>query len=121
MACWGINGNGVADLATEVQNADHVMNVLDSTGSQGPQGLTGAMGATGATGAQGPSGIVASSFVSGFGSSPTATLQFLAYPATVTVVAGQPVYVNSSKVLVSGGPGSTAAKPWKRAPLSRTS
>jgi hypothetical protein len=52
-------------------------------------------------GPQGPpgSGIVAFDFATGAGNDPTATLQFLAPPATVTVAAGQKILAVSSKAL----------------------
>jgi VCBS repeat protein/collagen triple helix repeat protein len=80
-----------------------------STGAQGPQGppgATGAQGPAGPPGPTGPSGIVGFNTVSGAGSTPNGTVQFLAPPAVVTIAAGQKIYVESSKALgstVSGG------------------
>ncbi len=81
-----------------------------ATGSQGPAGPagpSGPAGPAGPTGAQGPSGIVASVFAAGSGTSPTGTDRiFLASPAIVTIAAGEAVHVTSHKALgstVSGG------------------
>jgi hypothetical protein len=99
--------------------------VGDTTGLVGPAGPPGAEGAVGPVGPvgsigpvgpagpagpagpPGPSGFVSSTFLSGGGSSPGPTLQFLAAPATVTVTGPeQRVTVVSNKAL---GAGATAA------------
>jgi hypothetical protein len=71
------------------------------TGAVGPQGAQGPQGPVGPTGPQGPSGVVASAFASAGGANPTTTTAFLAPTATVTVAAGQRVFVTSDKALGS--------------------
>ena len=78
------------------------------TGAAGPAGAT---GATGATGPQGPKGDTGATGPPGAGAAvsvgtrrgptvvPTATLQFLAPPLTVTVSSGQAVIVSSQVTL----------------------
>jgi hypothetical protein len=56
-------------------------------------------GLVGPAGPAGPSGIVGSAFASGSGSTPAATLNFLAPTVTVTLVAGNKIYVSSNKAL----------------------
>jgi hypothetical protein len=67
----------------------------------GPQGPAGPSGATGATG---PTGIVSTAFTHATGGNPTSTITFLGPSVTVTVAAGQKIYVSGTKAL-----GSTAA------------
>ncbi|MEE9341953.1 MAG: hypothetical protein V3V21_09905, partial [Thermoplasmata archaeon] len=66
----------------------------------GPQGLQGI---------QGPSGVVTSAFTSGPGTNPTATRDFLAPFVTVSVVAGQDVFVVSHKAFGSIVPGGASS------------
>lgn len=98
------------------------MGAMGATGAQGPagpagppgpMGATGATGATGAAGAQGPagpagpSGVVSWSATSGFGLQPTtATLDFIGPTLTVTITAGQKIFMTADKAL---GAGATAA------------
>ena len=73
-------------------------------GPQGEKGEKGDTGATGPQGAKGDTGIVTTARAAATGNSPSVTLQFLSAAATVTVAAGEKVYVSSTKAL-----GSTAA------------
>jgi hypothetical protein len=70
-------------------------------GPIGPQGEQGIQGIQGATGPQGPSGIIASAFSSGFGNPPGTVNDFLGPILTVTVAAGQRVYVSANKYMGS--------------------
>lgn len=58
LACWDLNGNRVADLATEDLNNDLVVDLLDCRGDKGDKGDKGDTGATGAQGVMGPQGPV---------------------------------------------------------------
>lgn len=61
LACWDLNGNGVADPEEDI-NGDNQWNTVDCKGPQGEQGIQGMQGLqglkgdTGATGATGPEG-----------------------------------------------------------------
>ena len=72
------------------------------TGAEGPQGTQGPQGAQGP---QGPSGVVQGNFNSAFGTQPSDTLSFIGPTTSVTVAAGQAVYVNASKALGSSAAG----------------
>lgn len=58
IACWDLNGNGIADPEEDVNN-DGVVDALDCQGPaglQGPQGIQGEQGVAGPVGPQGPQG-----------------------------------------------------------------
>ena len=56
LACWDLNGNGVADPEEDV-NADALVDVLDCKGPQGEQGSIGETGPAGPVGPQGEQGL----------------------------------------------------------------
>lgn len=75
-------------------------------GPAGPQGAAGPAGPQGVAGPAGATGVVTMVRVSGTGPAPSASWDFLATPASVTVDTGQRVLVMSSRVLgstVAGG------------------
>ncbi len=47
LACWDLNGDGLAELATEDTNGDNNIDVLDCRGATGDTGDTGAQGPAG--------------------------------------------------------------------------
>ena len=60
LACWDLNGNGVADIDTPASALDEDRNddgVADAADCQGPQGDVGPTGAVGPTGPIGPTGV----------------------------------------------------------------
>jgi hypothetical protein len=72
-------------------------------GADGPQGIQGPAGAAGPTG---PTGIVSTAFTNATGNNPAVTFGFIGPTLTLSVAAGQKVYVISSKSLgstVAGG------------------
>ncbi len=72
LACWDLNGNGTAEVATEDTNGDNVVNIFDCRGANGATGATGATGANGATGATGPAGTANLPLLTAFPSNPDA-------------------------------------------------
>ena len=54
--CWDLNGNGVADIATEDTNGDGSVDINDCRGVKGPTGPIGVRGSTGPAGTPGTQG-----------------------------------------------------------------
>ncbi len=90
---------------------------VGATGPQGPAGPTGATGATGPAGPagatgpagpQGPSGVVGQGFASGFATAPTASTAFISPTVSVTITAGQKIFVSSNAALGAGANAATS-------------
>ena len=77
-------------------------------GPAGPQGGVGAQGPQGVAGPQGPQGVVSTGFVSGSCSAITTSIGFISPTVTVTVAAGQKVFVSSNCALGAGASGATS-------------
>jgi hypothetical protein len=82
--------------------------VAGPAGPTGPQGPAGVPGPAGPQGPTGSSGVITSSTVSGFGNNPTGVLQFLSTTTSISIGAGQKIFVTSDKALGSSVVGGAA-------------
>ncbi len=98
--CWDLNGNGIADPATEDRNGDSLVNVLDCTGPQGPQGPPGAPGPQGPPGPRGNGPIMAIGGIEQLTQVTTTCARAVGSPVSITVP-GPGTIVANAKVWVA--------------------